>query len=85
MRQYVKSWRIDLPVIIANASSSLGSLKANREPGVIFRRSVSSRDTSRVMGIGNNDPSARRSVSTTLLWFESQLFVRDRMVVPYDL
>jgi hypothetical protein len=56
----------DEPVIMARGRSSRGSRRATREPGSMERRSTSSRETSRLMGIGNRFPSTRRKVSTTL-------------------
>jgi hypothetical protein len=53
-------------VMIASGSSSRGSRKVIRAPGLTERRSMSSCETSRVTGIGNRVPSARRRESTTL-------------------
>ena len=57
---------VDIPMMMARASSSRGSRRAMRAPGAIERRSMSSRETSRVMGMGKREPSARRSSSTQL-------------------
>jgi hypothetical protein len=56
----------DLPEMIANGASSLGSRNTTREPVVMPRRSASERVISRFTGMGKRVPSAKRSVSTTL-------------------
>ena len=54
-------WRCsDIPVIIAKASSSRGSRRAIRAPGAIDLLSMSACETSRVIGMDHNVPSARR-------------------------
>jgi hypothetical protein len=56
----------DSPVKMARAASSRGSRRAILEPVASLRLSMSSCDTSRVMGIENKSPDLRRRVSRTL-------------------
>jgi hypothetical protein len=56
----------DIPVRIARASSSRGSRNAKRAPGAMESLSMSSFETSRVMGMEKSVPSARRMLLTTL-------------------
>jgi hypothetical protein len=58
--------REDLPVKMARAFSSRKSRRVTRVPALSFKLETCSEDTSRVMGMGNSVPSARRSVSRML-------------------
>ena len=53
-------------VIIARDWSSRGSRRVILAPGLRDKWSISSWETSRVMGIAKRAPSTRRRVSTTL-------------------
>lgn len=54
------------PVRIASGDSSRASRRVTRVPWASLRASICSWETSRVIGIGKSEPSARRSVSTQL-------------------
>jgi hypothetical protein len=64
-----------LPVIMASAASSLGSLSTIRDPGAIVSLSISDWETSRLIGIENRVPSLNRSFSTTLLNANDQVLL----------
>jgi hypothetical protein len=55
-----------LPVMMARGASFLGSLSVKRTPGLMPILSTMELDTSRLIGMGNSVPSARRNVSITL-------------------
>lgn len=71
-------WSVRAPVLLnankgrsslvrmASGDSSRESRRVTRVPSASLSESTCSCETSRVMGIGNRAPSARRSVSTTL-------------------
>jgi hypothetical protein len=54
-------------VRIANGCSSRKSRRVRREPGASFSLLTSASETSRVIGMLNNSPSANLKVSTTLV------------------